>query len=235
MSLLIALVRHGETGWNAERRYQGHKDIPLNENGRRQALALGEHMGDWNILAIYSSDLARARDTVAPIAGRRALPIRLDPRLREMAFGEWEGLTADEISGRHPDFYGQWMRDPVSLKPQGGETLTEMRDRVVSSLGDILNETLPIVCGCGHGAPHSPGGGDPVVVVASHAGPVRAMICTVMGRPLTEFWSVPAGSGSYSLMRAVDSPGAGRGSRGVRALRVEDTGVVPGVMPGSRA
>jgi broad specificity phosphatase PhoE len=93
----LLLARHGETDWNRELRIQGSSDIALNELGRQQARALAEELADVPLDAIYSSDLSRARETAEAVAATHRLEIRFDPRLRERAFGSWEGLTREEI------------------------------------------------------------------------------------------------------------------------------------------
>jgi broad specificity phosphatase PhoE len=92
----LLLVRHGETDWNAEGRLQGHTDTPLNDYGRRQAKALADELAHGPIDAVYSSDLARARETAEILGGRLGLPVTLDPELREKNWGSWEGLTPTE-------------------------------------------------------------------------------------------------------------------------------------------
>ena len=92
----LLLVRHGETDWNAEGRLQGHTDRPLNEYGRRQARGLADELADEELDAIYSSDLARARETAEIVGERLGLPVVLDPDLREKSWGSWEGLTPAE-------------------------------------------------------------------------------------------------------------------------------------------
>jgi probable phosphoglycerate mutase len=95
------LARHGETDWNAERRWQGHTDVPLNEHGRAQARALAEQIAaDGRVDAVYASDLSRARDTAAAVAERLDLPVIVDPDLREIDVGSREGLTGDEVGDR---------------------------------------------------------------------------------------------------------------------------------------
>ena len=92
----LLLVRHGETDWNAERRWQGHADVPLNERGREQARALAERIAsDGRVDAIYASDLSRARDTAAAVAERLGLPVVADPDLREIDVGSREGRMGD--------------------------------------------------------------------------------------------------------------------------------------------
>jgi len=92
----LLLVRHGETDWNAEGRLQGHTDRPLSDYGRRQAGELADDLEDEKLEAIYSSDLARARETAEIVGERLGLPVVLHPDLREKDWGNWEGLTAVE-------------------------------------------------------------------------------------------------------------------------------------------
>src|SRR5687768_16876002 len=93
----LLLARHGETDWNRELRIQGSSDIALNDLGRDQARALAEELAELALDAIYSSDLRRARETAEAVAAQHGLDVRLDPRLRERAFGSWEGLTRADI------------------------------------------------------------------------------------------------------------------------------------------
>ena len=92
----LLLVRHGETDWNADGRLQGHTDRPLSEFGRLQAQRLAEELEGEQLEAIYSSDLARARETAEIVSERLGLPVELNPDLREKDWGNWEGLTAVE-------------------------------------------------------------------------------------------------------------------------------------------
>ena len=92
----LLLVRHGETDWNAEGRLQGHTDRPLSDYGRRQAQQLAGGLEDEELEAIYSSDLARARETAEIVGERLGLPVVLDPDLREKDWGTWEGLNSVE-------------------------------------------------------------------------------------------------------------------------------------------
>jgi len=103
----LILVRHGETDWNAQHRWQGHSDTRLNDAGREQARLLAK--GLPGVDALYSSDLARARETAEIVAGALGLELRLDERLRERGFGSWEGLTMDEIESAYPDDKQRWL------------------------------------------------------------------------------------------------------------------------------
>jgi 2,3-bisphosphoglycerate-dependent phosphoglycerate mutase len=117
----LLLIRHGETDWNASGRLQGHTDRPLNNYGRRQAAALAAALEDDGIAALYSSDLARARETAEILGARLGLPVALEPGLRERDWGSWEGLTPAE-------------RDAVEFV---GEHAAAHRDRIVRTVTRI--------------------------------------------------------------------------------------------------
>jgi 2,3-bisphosphoglycerate-dependent phosphoglycerate mutase len=117
----LLLVRHGETDWNAEGRLQGHTDRPLSDFGRRQARQLAEVLKGEELEAIYSSDLARARETAEIVGERLGLPVELDPDPREKDWGTWEGLTSVE-------------RDRVEFV---GESTEAHRERILGALRQI--------------------------------------------------------------------------------------------------
>ncbi len=138
----ILLIRHGETAWNRERRMQGHIDIPLNEEGRRQARALGAALAAERPDAIWSSDLQRARDTAQSVADAHDMPVHLDAALRERCYGAFEGMTYQEIADRYPDAMRQWKaREPHARFPSGerdAETLHEFHQRCVEAATGIV-------------------------------------------------------------------------------------------------
>ena len=131
----LLLVRHGETDWNRERRWQGHADRPLNETGRRQAEALAERLAARPPDAIWSSDLVRASETAEIVGRRLGLPVSLDARLREVDVGEWSGLTAGEVEERYPD--GLRRRLEGGTGWQRGERYEDMAGRVLAALHEI--------------------------------------------------------------------------------------------------
>lgn len=142
MTRIIA-IRHGETDWNASARIQGQLDIPLNEKGRwqasrtAQALSAGE-----DIAAIYSSDLSRALDTAAAIGAALSLPVVLEQRLRERGFGEYEGNTFDQLELQWPQQTARWRARDVRWAPPGGETLTDLDQRVQAVTRSIAERHL---------------------------------------------------------------------------------------------
>ncbi len=140
----ILLIRHGETAWNRARRMQGHIDIPLSEEGQRQACALGTALASERPVAVYASDLQRARHTAQPVATVHDLPLNLDPALRERCYGAFEGMLYDEIGARYPEAFARWRaRDPHARYPAGereAETLHEFHQRSVDAVTRIARQ-----------------------------------------------------------------------------------------------
>jgi probable phosphoglycerate mutase len=151
---VIYLVRHGETEWNVERRMQGRRESSLTALGRRQAAAVADLLaglvgsegpGGWRLI---SSPLGRAHETAQAIEARLGLPIELDERLTEIAFGEWEGRLRDEVAPLHPDLFAtrEWL-----VSAPGGESFDEVRARVASFLADLPEEPERRVIAVSHG------------------------------------------------------------------------------------
>ena len=160
MATTIVLVRHGETDWNRERRYQGHADTPINEDGRSQAEELAELLAAEVVAALYTSPLRRARETAEIIAARLGVePLDLDA-LREIDVGALQGLTIDEVKERYPEQSDQGRHSGW----EDGETYAELERRVVPALLDLA-------------ARHD---GD-LLVGVTHAGPIRAALAASMG------------------------------------------------------
>ena len=133
----ICLVRHGETEWNAERRIQGQIDIGLNETGLRQAAAAGRWLKAAGIMALYSSDLKRARTTAEAIGAALGLVPTLVPEMRERRYGVFEGLTYAEAQARFPDGYAAFEGRNADYNFENGESLRDMYARVTGKLLEI--------------------------------------------------------------------------------------------------
>jgi 2,3-bisphosphoglycerate-dependent phosphoglycerate mutase len=159
----IVLVRHGETDWNRDRRFQGHADVPLNELGRRQARDLADTLASDRFAAAYSSPLRRALETGEIVAARLGIPLEVDQGLMEIDVGSWSGLTTAEVEQRFPDEFGHW-RETRAGGWTDGETYPEMGARVISALRDI--------------AGRHPG---ERVLAVSHGGPLRAVKAAAAG------------------------------------------------------
>jgi len=158
----LVFVRHGETDWNRDHRWQGFTGPPLNETGRCQAAELAAQL--QNIDAIYSSDTIRAHETAAIIAESLSLPVTTDQRLREVNFGEWEGLPRQEIKERFAGAFARW--DALErAEPTGGESDAAMAQRVIRAVVEIAGE-------------HSDDGR---VLIVTSGGPIRAVQAHVEG------------------------------------------------------
>src|SRR5690242_14083202 len=119
----LIIVRHGETFYNAQDRITGQSDVPLNSLGELQSAALEKALATDHLDVIVTSDVERTRDTARAIASKHGLPIQEDSDLRELAFGEWEGFTFDEILVRDAKRASLWRSDPSTYAPTGGETV----------------------------------------------------------------------------------------------------------------
>lgn len=180
----LLLARHGQTDWNETHRFQGQADTPLNETGLAQATALGKRLAGEPIEQIYSSDLQRALITAQAVAGAHDCPITAEPRLREMSFGAWEGLTYQQIESQHPEILQRWQDDMLTVTPPGGENLLEVAERVASAVAEILSA-------------HP---GQRVLLVA-HGGPLQVLICQAFGLSPAQFWQFYLSPASLSEVR----------------------------------
>lgn len=177
----LILVRHGETDWNVQHRYQGWSDLPLNEVGLKQAGALAARLAGEQVGAIYASDLQRAMQTAQIIAGRHSQSVIADLRLREISFGDWEGLTFDEIRARWPGEVDAWLGDSLRVAPPGGETLAQVAERVRGALDDIVGQNV----------------GQTVLLVA-HGGPLRVLLCLALDLDAQAHWHFRLDAASVS-------------------------------------
>ncbi len=135
----LLLVRHGQTDWNVQGRYQGQADPPLNARGWVQALRLAYDLprAHPRVDALYSSPLLRARQTALPLAARLGLRPRFLPALMEIHLGVWQGLLVRDIRARYPRLFVRWEDDPWGTEIPGGELLAEVQARVYAALDRI--------------------------------------------------------------------------------------------------
>ncbi|WP_327090554.1 histidine phosphatase family protein [Nonomuraea sp. NBC_01738] len=174
MSKRIVCLRHGQTLWNVEHRFQGHTDIPLDETGMAQATRAASLLAALRPTLIVSSDLRRANDTALALGRVVRLDVSVDKDLRERGGGAWEGLTREEIAAR-------WPREYVSWEAPDGEPVTEVATRVAAAMrrwADQLDD-------------------NGLLVVASHGAALRLGICELLGLP-EEHWSALGGLGNCS-------------------------------------
>ena len=167
------LVRHGQTDWNVAGRWQGQASSApgLNETGRAQARAARDQLLDVPFSAIYSSDLLRARQTADLIAEARGLAVTLEPCLRELHLGEWEGLLSTEIAERYPRELAERARDPLHARAPGGETPLEMAARVLQAVAEIVARQP-----------------DEQIVLVAHGVSLAVILCQAGGLPMAELY-----------------------------------------------
>ena len=164
----VLLLRHGRTAYNAETRFQGQTDIPLDDVGVRQAKQAAETLGallEGRHVQVLSSDLQRAAQTAATIGTRLGVPVTLDPRLREIFAGEWEGQLREDIIAQWPDNYEAW-RLGEDVRVGGGETRSEAGARAAEAIAEVEKEM---------------DGG--TLLCVSHGGALRAAIFQLLGTP----------------------------------------------------
>ncbi len=168
--LTLFFVRHGETDCSRDHRFCGERDVPLAPRGHEVAEALAAFYGASKWEAIYSSPKMRARQTAAPMIEATGLPLRIEDDLREIAYGEWDGLLEDDIRKLHSDSYRSWTADPARSAPPGGETAIEISLRA-----------LPVIEAIRH---RHPSGN---VMLFSHKATIRVLVCALLGIDLSLF------------------------------------------------
>jgi broad specificity phosphatase PhoE len=146
----IIMVRHGQTEWNRVERFRGRADVPLNETGLEQARATGERVAaSWRPVAVYSSPLSRAVKTAEAIASHFNLPVQVHPNLIDIHYGQWQGLTPEEVRERWPDALATWYEAPHQAQIPEGETLDELRTRAMAVVHELSarhpSQTIVIV------------------------------------------------------------------------------------------
>src|SRR5436305_10799391 len=180
----LIVVRHGETFYNAQRRLTGQSDIPLNSLGERQAVAVGDYLATEHLDAIVTSDLERTRVTARTIASCHGLALQEDSDLRELAFGEWESYTFNEVLAKDANQASLWRADPTIYAPPGGETIAQLRDRCVRAL-----------------ARWQTGYPDASVLWVTHGGLIGVLLCHVLGIDLKRRWQFRHDNASISEIR----------------------------------
>jgi broad specificity phosphatase PhoE len=183
--LRLTLVRHGSTEWNETGRFQGWGDPPLSARGRGEAERLGAHLAGEEFGRVVASDLLRARETAA--LALPGVPVETDPRLREMDFGAWDGLTWNECVARDGDLIQRWSEDPAAAAPPGGESLAAFEARIAAALAELPEE------------------GSHLWVV--HAGVVHAILARWMDVPLRRTFALHISA--CGVTRAEVFPGGG--------------------------
>jgi broad specificity phosphatase PhoE len=178
----FVLVRHGETDWNREQRFQGHADVPLNETGRAQARELARSLLDVRFDAAYSSPLARALETATIVAQPHDLEVRTTTALMEVDLGSWSGLTRDEVATRFPGGYSRWLEYGHGW--EDGETYAELGERVESGILEIATRHR-----------------EERVLAVTHGGPIRSALAAADGLAFEEARRTIHGIGNCAVVR----------------------------------
>jgi probable phosphoglycerate mutase len=170
----IILVRHGQTEWNRVERFRGRADVPLNETGLAQAEATGLRIHDeWQPSAVYSSPLSRAVRTSEAIAKHFNLPVQIHSGMADIDYGEWQGLTPDEVQDRWPIALHAWYHQPDQAIIPGGETLAQLRSRGMSAINELS-------------ARHA----QQTIVLVGHTVIIRIILLGVLGLGNERFWHI---------------------------------------------
>jgi len=135
----LYVIRHGETEWNTEKRFQGRLDSELTEKGKTDALHLRERLLEIDFQRIISSPSNRTMKTAMLVKGEKATPLETDERLMEIHLGEWQGLREEEIKGNYPKKYHSYYNDPASYGSLGGESFFDVNNRLTNFLLDLEN------------------------------------------------------------------------------------------------
>ena len=163
----VVFVRHGQTEWNVSGRYQGQSDVALSAAGIEQAEKLAANFPVEHIDAIYASDLIRARVTAETVAKRFGLGVNLEPAFRELSFGDWEGLTYEQIVASWPDAMENFLAHPDILDIPHGESFPEVQQRAMSRLQELIQK-------------HE----GQTIMVAAHGAVLRTMLTAALHMPL---------------------------------------------------
>lgn len=175
---MLWLVRHGQTDWNVEGRWQGQADPPLNAVGKEQATQLAHALARVGLTAIYASDLRRAHETALALGRITGLEVQLDYRLREMDQGTWEGRLGSEVQAQYPEALKRRRESPLTAAAPGGETVQQVSTRVLGAVREILAR---------HPAE--------AVAIVSHGLALAVIRVAYQGHPLEQVWDLIPGNG----------------------------------------
>ena len=184
-AIKILLVRHGETSWNLEGRFQGRSDVPLNEKGKDQATALALALKGESLTAIYSSPLMRAKETAHLIkAFHPSVPLYEEEGLVEMDLGEFEGIEGPRWAAQYAEFRTAWKQNPASVRMPGGESLHEVQARAMSALERITGSYPP----------------ESTLVLCSHNFVILTILCHALDIPLDRFRELRQGTAALNVL-----------------------------------
>lgn len=180
----VIFIRHGQTEWNVTGRYQGQSDVKLTEEGRKQAEKLADNFPVAKVDAVYASDLCRAMVTAETIANKFGLKVQAEPAFRELSFGDWEGLTYQQIVDKWEEAMANFLQHPDILEIPGGESFPAVQQRAMKRLNELIEK-------------HD---GQTIVVVA-HGAVLRTMLTAALHMPLQYLWSIRQFNTAVNIVR----------------------------------
>lgn len=185
----LFLVRHGQTEWNQQGRYQGNLDVPLDAVGRAQGERTARRLASEKVAAVYASDLSRAKETGEMIARATGAPLRINPLLRESNYGVWEGKNYAEIEADDPETYRKWTIDPLHVRPEGSEPLLEAKERMRRAIQAIRDEVK-----------------ESDAIVVGHGGTLRWVVIDAVNAPLEAYLRMAPDNCSISIVEYRSRP-----------------------------
>ncbi len=180
----LYIIRHGQTAWNKEEVFRGTRDIPLNEVGLKEAVAVGAYLESVPFDALYTSPLSRARQTAQAVAEATGLAPLDEPNLIDLNFGDWQGISLQEVKEKYPELYATWTTRPERAAFPGGESLNDVLTRVKSLLSRLLKE-YP----------------EDTVALFTHRVVCKVFICHLLGLGLEHFWQIEQSTACLNRFR----------------------------------
>ncbi|MGD2149511.1 MAG: histidine phosphatase family protein [Desulfobacterales bacterium] len=183
----VYLVRHGQTAWNLEEVFRGRMDIPLDDTGKKEVHLAGEALIDETIHAIYSSPLSRSMETAENIAKFQNIEVTPLESIIDISYGDWEGVSLDDVRKKYPDLYTLWLREPHKVNFPNGESLEQVRTRTMAAINKLIekhqNETIALV---------------------AHRVPNKVICCSLLGIENNNFWRIQQDTASTNLFTYKD-------------------------------
>jgi broad specificity phosphatase PhoE len=184
----ILLVRHGQTAWNRVERFRGHSDVPLNSTGLSQAHAAARRIvSSWHVDAVYTSPLKRAMETAQAVAQRCGLTPQPCDGIIDINYGEWQGLTGEEVGQTYPELYALWLTAPHRVHIPAGETIARVRRRATQAVRDLV-------------AQHPDG----TIVLISHQVVCKILVLAMMGLSTARFWHIQQETAAINVFEYVN-------------------------------
>lgn len=178
----VILIRHGRTPWNKDKIFRGTKDVPLDDTGREEARLLGDWLKDEEIDLAYSSPLDRSMETCKNAVRHHGLEVKPLEGLTDLDYGEWQGVSLDDVKERWPELYERWEREPHLVRFPGGNSLDELREAAMAALDWVVAE--------------HPGKS---VILCGHRVVNKVVIMGVLGLPNSEFWRIGQDTAAYNI------------------------------------